>query len=174
MSAATECVGCGHDADAHPRVWTKDHGDPVTWSTQCVQCDAAGDYYCPEYVGPIVESVEVESVVPLEERLRTALVASGLAGGALTLVLLSGAFGLAVAARWVDDPRPLDGTAVLSVVAAVVVGVLSAVAVRYGIAGAAGADDVPVLPGDDRAGESAPPRPPAGESGVSRGRDGAR
>ena len=177
---ATSCVGCGHDADAHPRVGTKDHSAPVTWSTECVQCDAAGDY-CPEYVvelgGPIVEPVDVtldETAEPLEERLRTGLVGAGIAALASGVVLLVAAFGLSVAARWATDSRPLDGTALLCVLAALVAGLLGWRAVQFGIGGG---PDVVVEPEQVEPSNGfvdGPRLPPAGESGVSRSADGGR
>ena len=90
---------------------------------------------------PLEVKVEVvDAAVPLEERLRSALVVAGLGAGVVALLLLVAAFGLAVAARWQPDAgRALDGTAVLAVLAAAVAGVLAVLAVRYGIGTA---DDV--------------------------------
>lgn len=109
-----------------------------------------------------------ETDEPLEERLRSALVAVGLAAVVLGLVLLVAAFGFSVAARWAASSRPLDGTAVLCTLAAVVLGLLGWRAVLFGV----GRPDVV----EDEQGEAfvdGPRLPPAGESGVSRSADGA-
>lgn len=92
--------------------------------------------------GPDEVVVEVEEVLPLEERLRTGLVAVGLGAAVVALLLLVAAFVLAVLARWQPDAgRALDGTAVLCVLAAAVAAVLAVLAVRYGI----GRPDEPVV-----------------------------
>lgn len=145
------CRGCGDPVRAHRAVGLKDHGEPVVWTTECDDCAACDELLVDLLPGP---SQVVEVDVPLEERLRTWLVGAALMGGAVALLLLLAAFGLAVAARWSDTPRPLDGTAVLAVLAASVVGVLSVVAGRYGI-GPSGPDDAAALPGDERAGDGA-------------------
>lgn len=144
MSAST-CARCGHEEKRHPRVGVKDRGQPVEWTTSCDDCEVGGGF-CPEYVPgdePVVEDLDVVDVVPLEDRLRTALVGAGVAGVVLAVLLLVGGFGLGVAARWAVDGRvahALDGTALLCAAAAAVVGVLAGGAIRFGI----GSVDEPV------------------------------
>lgn len=82
-----------------------------------------------------VEVEVVDAAVPLEERLRTGLVAGGIGAAVAAIALVLVAFGLAVAARWADGgvARALDGTAVLCVVLAAVAGAGATLAIRYGI-----------------------------------------
>ena len=170
---ATTCT-CGHDAARHPAVYVRDNGGPTFEVTRCGLCDCAGYLpVLPDPTEPVNGGVFLDATVePLEERLRSVLVGTGLAALGLAVVLVAAAFGFAVAARWAGTPRPLDGTAVLCALAAVVAGVAG----RYAIAvGVRRPDDAPTVLdlGEPVDGFVDGPRlPPTSESGVSRSADG--